>query len=453
MKKLLSLLACIAFLLAGFTLYRTFLTAAPSETVIVLSDEGITVNGGPENRRVFTSHDILYYEDRDTYPSGNPYGEGQPGDRHTAQEAAAHTVVNITAPGTYRVTGKLSAGQIRIDLGDGAKKDPGALVNLILSHADVTCTVAPAIVFLNVYECDAAATKKTASPTVDTTGAGANLILEGSSTLQGSHVAKIYKDNGKDKTLWKQDGAVYSDMSLTIGGSGSLALTADAEGIDSQKHLTINDGSILIRAAEDGINASDDQISAVTVNGGTLRILSGLGGVQGDGIDSNGYLTIHGGTCIIWSALEDSPLDGEFPPMIHGGTVVAFGDDENPLHPDSGQTSLYLVGQFSSDPGSSIGVVQEDGTAVLAYDPAADPAVAPYARAYRTAIFSCPDLTPGSTCTVQLNPALSGNAAWGLYQNAPVTSPGTLLQTPSGQTGLDLQQNVSVFQVSLAANP
>ena len=85
----------------------------PSETVIILSDEDIEVTGVNADS-VYTSNDIIYYEDRTTYDSGNPYGEGQANDRHSAVEAAAHTVVNITAPGAYRVSGKLSAGQIRV---------------------------------------------------------------------------------------------------------------------------------------------------------------------------------------------------------------------------------------------------------------------------------------------------------------------------------------------------
>ena len=38
-------------------------------------------------------------------------------DAHTAEEAAAHTVVHITQPGTYVLSGTLSAGQIAVDHG------------------------------------------------------------------------------------------------------------------------------------------------------------------------------------------------------------------------------------------------------------------------------------------------------------------------------------------------
>ena len=148
-----------------------------SETVITLSGDGLTVNGGGETDTVYTSHDIVYYEEKTAYESGNPYGAGSKTDMHTAEEAQAHTVVNITAPGAYRLSGKLSAGQIRIDLGEDAASDPDAVVELILDGADITCTVAPAILFRNVYECDGGWNTETAQPTVDTADAGANLIL------------------------------------------------------------------------------------------------------------------------------------------------------------------------------------------------------------------------------------------------------------------------------------
>ena len=169
-----------------------------SEKKIELSDKGIKTNA----LSVYATNDIVYYEDKDFYESGNPYGEGSDADKHTAEEADAHIVVNITEPGTYRVTGKLSAGQIRVDLGEDAYDDPNAVVELILDNVDITCTVAPAIVFLNVYECDGAWDKDTAKAEVDTSKAGANLILEGENSVSGSYVARIYKDKEGEKKLW-----------------------------------------------------------------------------------------------------------------------------------------------------------------------------------------------------------------------------------------------------------
>ena len=51
------------------------------ETLIRLAENTMDVTG-PNSLTVFGSHDIIYYEDRDTYDSGNPYGEGKDADKH-----------------------------------------------------------------------------------------------------------------------------------------------------------------------------------------------------------------------------------------------------------------------------------------------------------------------------------------------------------------------------------
>ena len=91
-------------------------TASP--TVIRLDDAGVTVNGAPAGEDaesgVTAAHDIVYYESG----RGPLYGEGTARDEHTAAEAAAHTVLHITRPGVYVLSGRLSAGQIAVDLGE-----------------------------------------------------------------------------------------------------------------------------------------------------------------------------------------------------------------------------------------------------------------------------------------------------------------------------------------------
>ena len=228
-----------------------------SETVIRLTDSGMDVTG-LNSLSVFGSHDIVYYEDKDTYESGNPYGEGTDADKHTAEEAERHYVVNITAPGAYRVTGRLPYGQIRIDLGEKADGDENAVVELILDNAEIGCTVAPAILFQNVYECDGDRKEDNATADVDTSAAGANLILQGENTVTGSYVAKIFKDKEGEKKLWKQDGAIYSYMSMNVFGPGKLTLNADNEGMDTELHLTVNGGDITILSGNDGINTNED---------------------------------------------------------------------------------------------------------------------------------------------------------------------------------------------------
>ena len=123
---------------------------------ITLSDSEITLDGQmlaqDGGKTVTLSHDIVYYHDN----TGEDYGAGTQADMHTREEADAHTVVTIREPGTYRVSGALSAGQLAVDLGEEAKRDRSAVVTLVLDGVDITCTVAPAVIFYNVYECDEA---------------------------------------------------------------------------------------------------------------------------------------------------------------------------------------------------------------------------------------------------------------------------------------------------------
>ena len=369
-----------------------------SVTEIQLSDNSITVNGGAETDNVYTSNDIVYYEDKDAYESGNPYGEGEAHQRHSVEEAAAHTVVNITAPGAYRVSGKLSAGQIRVDLGDDAYYEADAVVELILSDTDITCTVAPAILFLNTYECDGNWSTETAKAEVDTVSAGASLILEGNNTITGSHVAKIFKDKDGEKKLWKQDGAVYSYMSLNVYGPGALQLTADNEGLDTELHLTINGGNITILSDNDGINTNEDGVSVTTINAGNLTIHAGLG-AEGDGIDSNGYLVINGGTVISAAKpMADAGLDSDLGSYINGGTVVAMGSTMDWAESESQQVTMNLSFAQRQKEDSKIAITQEDGTEIFTFDTGSE-----YGRGFSGLILSSPALKRGETYHVYID--------------------------------------------------
>ena len=366
-------------------------------TEIVLSDNGITVNGGEETAAVFTTNDIIYYEDLETYASGNPYGEGNPEEHHSAEEAAAHTVVNITQPGAYRVSGKLSAGQIRIDLGEDSYYTEDSVVELILKDTDITCTVAPAILFLNTYECDGSWSAETAQAEVDTAAAGANLILEGSNTVTGSHVAKIYKDKEGEKKLWKQDGAIYSYMSMNVYGPGSLNLTADNEGLDTELHLTINGGDISIYSGNDGINTNEDGVSVTTINAGNLTIFAGLD-KEGDGIDSNGYLVINGGTVISAAhPAADAGLDSDLGSYIHGGTVIAMGSTMDWAESDSKQVTMNLQFAQQQKAGSKITITTEDGSEVASFETDGQ-----YSRSFSGLILSHAAFQQGATYNVYI---------------------------------------------------
>lgn len=334
---------------------------------------------------------------------------------------------------------------------------------MILSDADITCTVAPAILFLNAYECDVFRSHTDSAMEIDTTKAGINLILEGKNSINGSHVAKIWKnqkdEQGNRKKLWKQDGAIHSYVSMNVYGPGKLNLTGDKEGLSSDLHITIFDGDISIKAMDDGINVSKASESVITVNGGFLRIISGLLNPEGDGdgIDSNGYIVVNGGTLIIQAPLHDAPFDGESvngsPIFIHGGTVVTMGAREDMASSASKQSSIYWIGNFKDACESTITVTNKQGKVVFAYDPSKDDFINTNLRPHTALMLSCKNFELGETYHLWLGSTLSGNETDGVYQDAVMLEPGTQIENLANASedtlyDFDMSKKITAFQTS-----
>ena len=410
--KVTAILLALTLLIAGCGNAKTESTTASKkeETVyqnavaITLNDQGVQVDGEAAGTdagsAVYVANDIIYYEEGKDFT----YGEGTEKEAHSKAEADAHTVVHIGKPGTYVVSGTLSKGQIAVDLGEDAKENPEAVVTLVLKGADITCEVAPAVIFYNVYECGSD-DADSATKDVDTAKAGANVIISDGTTnnVTGSYVARIYepdtvvlneaKTEVEDaKKLHKYDAAFYSKMSMNINGerenSGVLNIKAENEGLDSELHLTINGGDISIESGNDGINTNEDGVSVTTVNGGSLKIkVSGETG-EGDGIDSNGWLVINGGTVIAQACSNsmDAGIDSDMGIHITGGTVMASGNMLDSIE-EGGQN--YAVFQFSNGQkgGEKVTFKNEAGDAVMEHTPE---------NAYSILIFSSPDLKAGT---------------------------------------------------------
>ena len=331
-----------------------------SDVVINLSDNGITVDGSEitsdSTEAVYSANDIVFYLEG----QGFTYGEGTEKDEHAQSEADAHTVVHITKPGRYVLSGELSLGQIAVDLGENAKKDPEAVVTLVFNGASITCEVAPAVIFYNVYECGSD-DEETATMEVDTSKAGANVVIADGTenNINGSYVARIYEsyelsEDGTEvidsEKLHKYDAAFYSKRTMNVTGGekgdGILNINAENEGLDSELHLTINGGIINITSGNDGINTNEDNVSVTTINGGSLNIICNGATGEGDGIDSNGWLVINGGvvTAQACATSGDAGIDSDKGIYINGGKVLATG---NMLDYIAGGEQTYAVFSFA----------------------------------------------------------------------------------------------------------
>ncbi|MBR4949727.1 MAG: carbohydrate-binding domain-containing protein [Clostridia bacterium] len=397
--KTLLIMSCFVFLFAGCKKVENIdgIKINLSDEIIKVDEEKISTD---ENEAVYIANDIIYYESGKDFT----YGEGTEKDAHTKEEAESHKVIHISKAGTYILSGKLSKGQIAVDLGKDAKEDPDAVVNLVLNGVDITCDVAPGVIFYNVYECGNTDEDK-ATKDVDTSNAGANVIIadKTENTIKGSYVEKIYKPESvtlnADKTkvedakkLHKYDGAFYSKMSMNINGgeknTGVLNINAKNEGLDSELHLTINGGNINIISGNDGINTNEDGISVTTINGGNLKISVNGKTCEGDGIDSNGWLVINGGavTASACSDSADAGIDSDLGIHINGGTVLASG---NMLDRIAESKQNYAVYNFSSkiDGKKDLSFKDEKGNVIFETTPLND---------YSVLIYSSPVLKEGT---------------------------------------------------------
>lgn len=440
MKKIVALLISFVLLFSGCGTApeKTEINNENDSVFIELSDSAITVNGSDitsdSTQPVYSSNDIVFYLAGQDFT----YGEGKKEDEHEQIEADAHTVVHITKPGRYVLSGTLSLGQIAIDLGEDSETDPNAVVTLILNNVDINCKVAPAIIFYNVYEC-CSSDEETATKDVDTRNAGANVIIadDSENNINGSYVAKIYKsyelsEDGNEvvdsKKLHKYDGAFYSKKTMNISGgdkgNGILNINAENEGLDSELHLTINGGIINITSGNDGINTNEDNVSVTTINGGTLNIICNGSSGEGDGIDSNGWLVINGGTVTAQacSSSGDAGIDSDKGIHINGGKVIASGNMLDRIA-DSNQT--YVVFGFAGfqQGGNTYTLKNSADKVVYEYTPEND---------FTYLLIAGDELTPDDYTFWQENIQLSGSKTQNMQGGMiPVEKP----QMPSGEQG------------------
>ena len=123
-------------------------------------------------------------------------------------------------------------------------------------------------------------------------------------------------------TVTSGDDAIKAEEKLIVD-DGIITIKSSVEGIEAAT-ITINGGTIDIYATDDGINASESNFTtavSITINGGDLTVEVGPGDT--DAIDSNGDITIAGGTIRLTGQVSTIDYDGTATKT--GGTLILNG--------------------------------------------------------------------------------------------------------------------------------
>lgn len=131
-------------------------------------------------------------------------------------------------------------------------------------------------------------------------------------------------------TINAADDGIHCDLVMNVGADGTagpaIKINGCNEGLEAAT-LNIYSGNITVHAEDDCLNAANSDLTdyefSVNISGGALYMDS----VSGDGIDSNGTLTVSGGTVVVWTAdtADNQPLDADGAITVSGGTVLAAG--------------------------------------------------------------------------------------------------------------------------------
>ena len=246
---------------------------------------------------------------------------------------------------------------------------------------------------------------------------GGNIVVS-VAAQDGIHAKDYIEINSGTININSIGDGIDSEGDVTING-GTIVIKAsgeEAEGLECEMNMTINGGDIEIEASDDCINASN----AIVINGGSIYCYS----ATNDGIDSNGTLTITGGTVVaVGSASPEEGFDCDHNTFkITGGILIGIGGTTStPTANACTQYSLVYSGNAISQ-NSSFNITSSEGKNVLTY-------VVPKSLNNITILFSNPELENGSTYTISKGGSVTGGTNFHNLYSGATYSGGSLLST------------------------
>ena len=203
-----------------------------------------------------------------------------------------------------------------------------------------------------------------------------------SSQIKNILFAPVTADNedlsdGDPYYFYKASGAISSDIDLYFEGDGYLEVASkNKEGIETKGNLEFvgGTGDYVVYAEDDCLNTTTnsslnkDAHNSLIINVKSLKAIVSLDADEGDAIDSNGTLTINGGTITALSHPgQDAGLDSESGTTINGGTILATGDMYDQITNTSSQNFMVLSFNGKVEENTLIVLLDENDNIVFEY--------------------------------------------------------------------------------------
>lgn len=228
---------------------------------------------------------------------------------------------------------------------------------------------------------------------------------------------------GGNLELSSGEKGIHGDSLAEISG-GTVKVVTSYEGIESAV-INICGGNLEIKASDDGFNASDGSTSQVGMgtysDGVQLNISDGFVYVNadGDGLDSNGDMTISGGTILVDGPVNggNGALDGNNEIIVSGGLLIAAGSAQMAEIPGiSSSQNVAAANIGSCDGGTLVTLADSSGKEILSYAPS---------KNFEHIVISSPDIKTGESYIIYTGGSSGSPEDHGLYKNGGYKNDGT----------------------------